>query len=311
MLLVKTNPKESPELPIMKIRCITCIDVWSTLCLRWCRRKAFLIETKAIDRHDARSVRSRTRRKALTSACPGQGQTDSPTTTHSKFSWFPKLPGSNSQRVPWVADVPPDAGRHLLRYQSELETGSLVPNFYHGSAVWLKGPKVKCQRGHVITWLYKIYIRQVKLTRFKKRSAISFETRYNTSNTWLVFVARSFHSLLILWRRDLPNHSGGSVWSNSWYQARRMLVRHLSGIRTRDRVDECAGWRALKHRIVEEIGGKHDRWGNANLSRKKIYWWISRQATKLSHLQVHLRQPGFLYCLVGCLHLAGQPLSTI
>ena len=49
-------------------------------------------------------------------------------------------------------------------YYSELETGSLVPNFYHGSAVWLKGPKAKCQRGHVITWLYKIYIRQVKLT---------------------------------------------------------------------------------------------------------------------------------------------------
>jgi len=47
---------------------------------------------------------------------------------------------------------------------SELETGSLVPNFYHGSAVWLKGPKAKCQRGHVITWLYNIYIRQVKLT---------------------------------------------------------------------------------------------------------------------------------------------------
>ena len=39
-----------------------------------------------------------------------------------------------------------------------------MPNFYHGSAVWLKGPKAKCQRGHVITWLYKIYIRQVKLT---------------------------------------------------------------------------------------------------------------------------------------------------
>ena len=102
--------------------------------------------------------------KALTSACPGQGQTDSRTTTHSKFSWFPKLPDSNSQRGPWVTDVPPDAGRHPLRYQSELETGSLVPNFYHGSAVWLKGPKAKCQRGHVITWLYKIYIRQVKLT---------------------------------------------------------------------------------------------------------------------------------------------------
>ena len=103
--------------------------------------------------------------QALTSACPGQGQTDSRTTTHSKFSWFPKLPDSNSQRVPWVTDVPPDAGRHPLRYQSELETGSLVPNFCHGSAVWLKGPKAKCQRGHVITWLYKIYIRQVKLTR--------------------------------------------------------------------------------------------------------------------------------------------------
>ena len=102
--------------------------------------------------------------KALTSACPGQGQTDSRTTTHSKFSWFPKLPDSNSQRGPWVTDVPPVAGRHPLRYQSELETGSLVPNFYHGSAVWLKGPKAKCQRGHVITWLYKIYIRQVKLT---------------------------------------------------------------------------------------------------------------------------------------------------
>ena len=160
----------------MKVRRITCIDVWSTLRLRWCRRMALLAETKAIDRHDARSVRSRTRRKtaddkilivcfqALTSACPGQGQTDSRTTTHSKFSWFPKLPDSNSQRVPWVTDVPPDAGRHPLRYQSELETGSLVPNFYHGSAVWLKGPKAKCQRGHVITWLYKIYIRQVKLT---------------------------------------------------------------------------------------------------------------------------------------------------
>ena len=39
-----------------------------------------------------------------------------------------------------------------------------MPNFYHGSAVWLKGPKAKCQRGHVITWLYKIYIRQVKFT---------------------------------------------------------------------------------------------------------------------------------------------------
>ena len=47
--------------------------------------------------------------------------------------------------------------------------------------------------------------------RFKRRSAISFETRYNTSNTWLVFVARSFHSLLVVWRRDLPNHGGGSV----------------------------------------------------------------------------------------------------
>ena len=104
--------------------------------------------------------------KTLTSVCPGQGQTDSRTTTHSKFSWFPKLPDSNSQRGPWVTDVPPDAGRHPLRYQSELETGSLVPNFYHGSAVWLKGPKAKCQRGHVITWLYKIYIRQVKLTRY-------------------------------------------------------------------------------------------------------------------------------------------------
>ena len=104
--------------------------------------------------------------QALTSACPGQGQTDSRTTTHSKFSWFPKLPDSNSQRGPWVTDVPPDAGRHPLRYQSELETGSLVPNFCHGSAVWLKGPKAKCQRGHVITWLYKIYIREVKLTIF-------------------------------------------------------------------------------------------------------------------------------------------------
>ena len=103
--------------------------------------------------------------KTLTSACPGQGQTDSRTTTHSKLSWFPKLPDSNSQRDPWVTDVAPDAGRHPLRYQSELETGSLVPNFCHGSAVWLKGPKAKCQRGHVITWLYKIYIRQVKLTQ--------------------------------------------------------------------------------------------------------------------------------------------------
>ena len=178
LLLIKTNPKESPELPIMKVRRITCIDVWSTLRLKWCRRMALLAETKAIDRHDARSVWSRTRRKtaddkilivcfqALTSACPGQGQTDSRTTTHSKFSWFPKLPDSNSQRGPWVTDVPPDAGRHPLRYQSELETGSLVPNFCHGSAVWLKGPKAKCQRGHVITWLYKIYIRQVKLTPF-------------------------------------------------------------------------------------------------------------------------------------------------
>ena len=164
LLLIKTNPKESPELPIMKVRRISCIDVWSTLCLKWCRRMALLAETKAIDRHGARSVRSRTRKKTLTSACPGQGQTDSRPTTHSKFSWFPKLPGSNSQRVPWVTDVPPDAGRHPLRYQSELETGSLVPNFYHSSAVWLKGPKAKCQRGHVITWLYKIYIRQVKLT---------------------------------------------------------------------------------------------------------------------------------------------------
>ena len=43
-----------------------------------------------------------------------------------------------------------------------------MPNFYHGSAVWLKGPKAKCQRGHVITWLYKIYIRQVKLTHVLK-----------------------------------------------------------------------------------------------------------------------------------------------
>ena len=56
-----------------------------------------------------------------------------------------------------------DGDRMVIEW-SELETGSLVPNFYHGSAVWLKGPKAKCQRGHVITWLYKIYIRQVKLT---------------------------------------------------------------------------------------------------------------------------------------------------
>ena len=62
LLLIKTNPKESPELPIMKVRRITCIDVRSTLCLKWCRRMALLAETKAIDRHDARSVRSRTRK---------------------------------------------------------------------------------------------------------------------------------------------------------------------------------------------------------------------------------------------------------
>ena len=83
-----------------------------------------LIETKAIDRHDARSVRSRTR-KNVNKCLPGQGQTDSRTTTHSKFSWFPRSYQTQIHKgVPWVTDVPPDAGRHLLRYQYELETGS-------------------------------------------------------------------------------------------------------------------------------------------------------------------------------------------
>ena len=140
--------------------------------------------------------------KTLTSACPGQGQTDSRTTTHSKFSWFPKLPDSNSQRGPWVTDVPPDAGRHPLRYQSELETGSLVPNFCHGSAVWLKGPKAKCQRGHVITWLYKIYIRQVKLTQTIYPSMRS-HVPVTLSITWLWVKIRhhmcAHLSLLRMW----------------------------------------------------------------------------------------------------------------
>ena len=135
--------------------------------------------------------------KTLTSACPGQGQTDSRTTTHSKFSWFPKLPDSNSQRGPWVTDVPPDAGRHPLRYQSELETGSLVPNFYHGSAVWLKGPKAKCQRGHVITWLYKIYIRQVKLT-----------TCYNL---WLWFLTTSYVGFFSKWWPKSPHSNAPHI----------------------------------------------------------------------------------------------------
>ena len=90
LLLIKTNPKECPELPIMKVRRITCIDVWSTLRLKWCRRMALLAETKAIDRHDARSVRSRTR-KNVNKCLPWSGSDRFPNHDTLEVQLIPKV----------------------------------------------------------------------------------------------------------------------------------------------------------------------------------------------------------------------------
>ena len=61
----------------------------------------------------------------------------------------------------------PDAGRHLLRYQSELETEPWVSTAFCHSTGWLKGPKAKCQRDMRSLGCTLRYFTQVKFTHLK------------------------------------------------------------------------------------------------------------------------------------------------